>query len=91
MKTKERGVTMKIDCVPTWMKEPEIQEIGVYWMVGVCGNCGAKDILMRFLKERDARHGQCPVCGVGDDSQYGWRGVGPRRLATLEEIPAQGL
>jgi ssDNA-binding Zn-finger/Zn-ribbon topoisomerase 1 len=53
----------------------------IYRMVGICVNCGAKDLLMLFRAGDETRNADCPVCGC-------WSKVQSQRLATADEIPA---
>lgn len=53
----------------------------IYRMIGVCYNCGTKDIFMLFRSGDPKASLDCPVCG-------NWHGVHAQRLATADEIPA---
>ena len=51
----------------------------IYRMVGACGNCSAKDLLMLFTADHRTKTLKCPLCGC--DTVYA------SRLATPDEIP----
>lgn len=41
-------------------------EQGVYFMMGTCGNCGEKDIMVAHRVGERVVRCKCPVCGVKD-------------------------